>query len=155
MTLLAFHGNRTKEAAMASIHVDLDQTEWTSGAPFSGPAAVYDGTDIVRLKILSDRRREEGGIAWLAKFSPPPGKLIKIVATALSDEHVFNLEGGRGTKSGAPVRASGSYTLNPTGQPHSAFIGTETVSLIVYIGEPDEVHSLEVIEPEPAPGAGR
>ena len=85
---------------MASTHVDIDQAEWTPGTPFYGPAAVYDGRDIVQLKILSDRRREGGGIAWLAKFTPPPGKLIKIVATALSDEHVFNLEGGRGTKTG-------------------------------------------------------
>ena len=111
-----------------------------------GPAAVYEGKDIVQLKILSDRRQEGGGIAWLARFSPPPGKLIKIVATALSDEHVFNLEGGRGTKSGQPTRSAGGYTLNPTGQPHSAFIGTETVSLIIYTGEPDEIRSMEVID---------
>jgi len=102
---------------MVSIHVDIEQAEWTPGIPFYGPAACYDGKDIVQLKVLSDRRAEGGGIAWLGKFSPPPGKLIKIVATALSDEHVFNLEGGRATKSGAPARASGGYTLNPTGQP--------------------------------------
>jgi hypothetical protein len=83
------------------------------GAPFYGPAAVHQGKDIVQLKILSEPRSEGGGIAWLAKFSPPPGKLIKIVATALSDEHVFNLTGGRVTKSGQPARASGGYTLNP------------------------------------------
>jgi hypothetical protein len=137
---------------MASTHIDIDQAEWTSGMPFYGPAAVHDGSDIVTLKILSDRRKEGGGIAWLAKFSPPPGKLIKIVAIALSDEHVFNLEGGRVTKAGAPVRASGGYTLNPTGQPHSALIGSETVSLIIYTGEPDEIVSLEVVDIEPAEG---
>lgn len=120
---------------MASTHVDIDSAEWTPGAPFYGPAAIYEGRDIVQLKVLSDRRREGGGIAWLAKFSPPPGKLLKIVATARADEHVYNLEGGRGTKTGAPSRASGGYTLNPTGQPHSAFIGAETVSLIIYTGE--------------------
>ena len=87
---------------MVSIHVDIDEAEWTPGLPFYGPAARYDGKDIVQLKVLSDRRAEGGGIAWLGKFSPPPGKLIKIVAIALSDEHVFNLEGGRATKSGAP-----------------------------------------------------
>jgi hypothetical protein len=132
---------------MASTHVDLEQAEWTPGVPFYGAAAVYDGKDIVQLKILSDRRREGGGIAWLAKFTPPLGKVIKIVATALSDEHVFNLEGGRGTKSGAPARSSGGYTLNPTGQPHSAFIGTETLSLVIYTGEPDKIVSMEVVNP--------
>ena len=133
---------------MASIHVDVAAAEWTSGTPFYGPGAVYDGTDIVQLKVLSDRRAEGGGIAWLARFSPPPGKVIKIVATALSDEHVFNLEGGRATKSAAPARSSGGYTLNPKGQPHSAFIGTETVNLVIYRGEPDEIVSLEVIDVE-------
>lgn len=137
---------------MASIRVDTEAAEWTPGTPFYGPAAVYNGRDIVQLKVLSDRRREGGGIAWLAKFSPPPGKLIKVVATALSDEHVFNLEGGRGTKSGAPARSSGGYTLNPTGQAHSAFIATETVSLIIYSGEPDEIVSMEVVDL--AAGAG-
>ena len=131
---------------MASTHVDLSRAEWVSGAEFYGPGAVYDGRDIVQLKILSDRRAEGGGIAWLGKFSPPPGKLIKIVATALSDEHVFNLEGGRATKSGTPARASGGYTLNPEGQPHSALIADETVSLVIYRGEPDEIVSLDVID---------
>ena len=131
---------------MASTHVDVAAAEWTSGVPFYGPAAVYDGKDIVQLKVLSDRRAEGGGIAWLARFSPPPGKVIKIVATALSDEHVFNLEGGRGTKSGRPARSSGGYTLNPKGQPHSAFIAKETVSLVIYRGEPDEIVLLEVVD---------
>src|SRR3989440_12854330 len=131
---------------MVSTHVDIEQAEWTPGTPFYGRAAIYEGKDIVQLKVLSDRRAEGGGIAWLARFSPPPGKLIKIVATALSDEHVFNLEGRRGTKSGGPARSSGGYTLNPQGQPHSAFIGAETVSLVIYRGEPDEIVSLEVVD---------
>jgi hypothetical protein len=134
---------------MASIHVDIESVPWTSGVPFYGPAAVHEGRDIVQLKLLSDRRQANGGIAWLAKFSPPPGKLIKIVATALSDEHVFNLEGGRATKSGQSARSSSGYTLNPEGQPHSTFIGTETVSLVIYRGEPDKIVSLEVVDASP------
>ena len=131
---------------MASTHVDIEKAEWTPGTPFYGPAASYDGRDIVQLKVLSDRRPEGGGIAWLAKFLPPPGKLIKIVATALSDEHVFNLEGGRSTKSGQPAKSAGGYSINPKGQPHSALIATETVSLVIYTGEPDEIVSLEVVD---------
>src|SRR6266568_7765423 len=117
---------------MASEHVDVATMEWTSAVPFYGPAAIHEGKEVVQLKVLSDRRGQGGGIAWLVKFSPPPGKLIKIVATALSDEHVFSLEGGRSTKSGEPTQSSGGYTLNPEGQPHSAFIGSETISLIIY-----------------------
>jgi hypothetical protein len=131
---------------MASTYADVTAAEWTSGLPFYGLGAVYDGKDIVQLKVLSDRRAEGGGIAWLARFCPPPGKLIKIVAMALSDEHVFNLEGGRATKTGGPARSSGGYTLNPKGQPHSAFIATETVSLVIYRGEPDEIVSMDVVD---------
>ena len=133
---------------MPTINVDVANAEWTTGVPFYGPGAVYDGREVVQLKVLSDRREEGGGIAWLAKFSPPPGKMIKIVAKALSDEHVFNLEGGRATKSGAPARGAGGYRLNTEGQPHSAMIAVESVSLVIYRGEPDEVVSLQVVDIE-------
>src|SRR5215813_13102326 len=126
---------------MASLQVDYTAMDWTSGVPFYGPAALYDGKDIVQLKVLSDRRRDGGGIAWLVRFQPPPGKLIRIIATALSDEHVFALQGGRSTKSGERAQGAGGYSLNPTGQPHSAMISQETVSLVIYSGEPDEVKS--------------
>jgi len=135
---------------MASLQVDYAAMEWTSGVPFYGPAAVYDGKDIVQLKVLSDRRTEGGGIAWLVRFLPPPGKLIKIVATALSDEHIFSLEGGRSTKSGQRAHGSGGYGLNPKGQPHSAMISGETTALVIYAGEPDAIKSMEVVDIEPA-----
>jgi hypothetical protein len=44
------------------------------------------------------------------------------------------------------VRSSDGYTLNPTGQSHSALIATETVSLVIYTGEPDEIMSMEVVD---------
>ncbi len=100
---------------MASIQVDIDTVEWTSGVAFYGPGSVHDGKDLVQLKVLNDRRHEGGGIAWLARFLPPPGKLIKIVAVALSDEHILNLEGGKVTRSGSPARNAGGYGLNTKG----------------------------------------
>ena len=135
---------------MASTHVDYTAMEWTSAVPFYGPAAVYDGKDVVQLKVLSDRRGEGGGIAWLVKFTPPPGKLIKIVATALSDEHIFSLQGGRSTKSGQRAQGAGGYGLNPKGQPHSAMIAAETMALVIYAGEPDEIKSMEIVDIAPA-----
>ena len=48
----------------------------------------------MQLKVLNDGRREGGGIAWLVRYTPPEGKLIKIIVTALSDEHVLNRAGG-------------------------------------------------------------
>ena len=130
---------------MATLRVDHNEMDWASAVSFYGPAAVQDGRDIVQLKVLSDRRQEGGGIAWLVRFTPPPGKLIKIIATALSDEHVFNLQGGRTTKSGERTHG-GSYSLNPKGQPHSAMIAQETVGLVVYAGEPDRVELLELVD---------
>jgi len=134
---------------MASEHVDVATMEWSSAVPFYGPEAIYDGKEVVQLKVLSDRRQQGGGIAWLVKFSPPPGKLLKIVATARSDEHVFSLEGGRSTKSGRPAQKSTGYSLNPKGQPHSAMIAEESVSFIVYAGEPDEINSLQIVPISP------
>lgn len=131
---------------MQSIGVNTEEMEWMPGVPFYGPDAVYEGRDIVQLKVLSDRRAEGGGIAWLVRFTPPEGKVIRVVAVALSDEHIFGLEGGRGTKSGEKLRAKGNYGLNPKGKPHSAFIAQETVTLVIYNGEPDEVRSLDVID---------
>ncbi|HVZ09820.1 MAG TPA: hypothetical protein VHC04_18040 [Rhodopila sp.] len=131
---------------MATVRIDPDTVAWTSAVPFYGPGAVHDGVDLIQLKILSDRRREGGGITWIVRFQPPPGKLIKVVAKALSDEHVFNLAGGRGTKSGTPARSSGAYSLNTEGQPHSAMIAQETESLIIYTGEPDQVLSVDLCD---------
>jgi hypothetical protein len=105
----------------------------------------------VQIKVLSDRRSEGGGIAWLVRMTPPEGKVIRIVAVALSDEHIFGLEGGRGTKSGERLRAKGNYGLNPKGKPHSAFIGTETVALVIYNGEPDEIRSIDVVDKADGP----
>lgn len=104
------------EGRMVSIHVDIDNLEWTPGSAKYGAAAIHDGKEIIQSKILSDRRKEGGGLALLSKVSPPPGKLVKIVAVARSDEHVFNLEGGRATKSGQPVRSAADYTLNSEGR---------------------------------------
>ena len=105
---------------MASTHIDIETVPWTVGTAFCGPDAIFEGKEIVQVKMLSDRRSE----------------------------------GGRGTKTGQPARSSGGYTLNPKGQPHSAFIGQEIVGLVVYSGELDEVHSLEVVDIEPAGGTG-
>jgi hypothetical protein len=135
---------------MVSIHVDVEKLEWTPGSAKYGSRAIHHGEEIIQSKILSDRRQEGGGLALLSKISPPPGKLVKIVAVARSDEHVFNLEGGRCTKSGQPARSSAGYTLNSEGQVHSALIGTETLSLVIYRGEPDENISFEVVDAAPA-----
>jgi hypothetical protein len=78
---------------MVSIHVDLDELEWMPGSAKYGAVAIHNGKEIIQSKILSDRRAEGGGLALLSRVSPPPGKLVKIVAVARSDEHVFNPRG--------------------------------------------------------------
>ncbi len=130
---------------MTEIHAD--EVPWSPGSPLFGPGSVHEGRQLVTIKVLSDRRGEGGGIALLMRFSPPPGKVIRIVAVARSDEHIFGLEGGRGTKSGQQLRFPGHYGLNPRGKVHSAHIGTETVGLVVYTGETDEIRSFDLIDP--------
>jgi len=39
------------------------------------------------------------------------------------------------------------YGLNASGRRHSAFIGIETTALVIYRGDPDEVHALEAVDP--------
>jgi hypothetical protein len=56
------------------------------------------------------------------------------------------LGGGSCNRSGEQLRFPGDYALNPKGHPHSAFIGRETVSLVVYAGEPDEIREFAVID---------
>jgi hypothetical protein len=131
---------------MQSINLDATMIDWQPGNSLFGEGASFDGQPIVQIKTLSDRRKEGGGTAYLLHFIPPEGKVIKVIAEALSDEHIFNLEGGRGTKSGEQLRFPGNYALNPKGKVHSAFIGTESVALVVYTGEPDAVRSIEVID---------
>src|SRR5260370_38187706 len=109
---------------MVSIHVDIEKLEWKPGSAKYGAVATHDGKEIIQSAVLSDRRQEGGGLALLSKVSPPPGRLVKIVSVARSDEHVFHLEGGRAPKSGRPARGAGGYTLNSEGQVHSALIGT-------------------------------
>jgi hypothetical protein len=135
---------------MTSIHMDLSSIEWTPGSAYKGPEALYRGQEVFYRKVLSDRRQEGGGLAVLSKICPPPGKMVKTVAVARSEEHVFNLRGGRVNKSGEPIEAPGnSYTLNPTGQPHSAMIATENIALVIYSGETDDVKSVEIVDIEP------
>jgi len=134
---------------MQSINLDTTTMAWERGSLLFGEGAIFDGKEVVHLKVLSDRRQEGGGIAYLLWFIPPEGKVIKIVAVARSDEHVFNLEGGRGGKSGEQLRFPGHYALNPRGKVHSAFIGTESLALVVYTGEPDEIRSMDVLDAAP------
>jgi hypothetical protein len=131
---------------MQSINLDTEAIEWAPGTPLFGPGAVWEGRELVQIKTLSDRRADGEGAAYIFRFTPPAGKVIRIVAVARSDEHIFNLHGGRATKSGEKLRFSGNYGLNPRGKPHSAFIGAETTALVIYTGEPDDVRSIDVID---------
>jgi hypothetical protein len=132
---------------MKSMIVNTDSLPWSSAREVFGPNSLYKGTEVAHYKILTDRREEGGGITYLLRFSPPPGKLLKIIATAASDEHVYLLEGGYCDKTGAQLRFPGTYGLNPQGKPHSAFVGVETTALVIYTGAPDEIHDFGVVEP--------
>jgi len=85
-------------------------------------------------------------MAYLARSCPPPGTLIKVVAVARSDEHVFILDGGPANRKGQRLGSLGGYRLNEEGRPHGAAFAEETAVLNVYRGEPDDVQEYEVID---------
>jgi hypothetical protein len=137
---------------MPTISTHPDDIPWLPAIDLFADGAFHNGKPILEVKTLSDRRADGGGLAHLLRASPPAGKLIKVIAVARSDEHVFNLSGGaRASKSGKLVGAPGGYTLNPEGQPHSAMIAQQNISLVIYRGDADEVTAVEVIDIAPGP----
>jgi hypothetical protein len=125
---------------------NVSTTDWTPGSPIYGSCSIFEWRELVHLKILSDRREQGHGIAYILRFSPPPGKIIKVIAVAQSDEHIYILEGGPCNKKGEQIGFPGDYALNSKGKPHAAFIAEEMVAFVLYAGEPDEIKSFEVVE---------
>jgi len=117
---------------------------WVPASVLFGEKLLVDGEDVIFLKILSDRRDQGGGVSEITKFSPPPGKRIRIKAVAESDEHVYILEGGHDDGTGKQIRFPGDYLLHPKGLPHSAILSRETIALVIYAGEPDRVTEFRV-----------
>ncbi|MHB1664253.1 MAG: hypothetical protein ACYCT7_03180 [bacterium] len=75
--------------------------------------------------------------------------MIRTVAVARSDEHVYILEGGHCHRNGEQRLFPGDYVLNPEGHPHAALVNIETVALVICAGATDEVKEITVIEPKP------
>ena len=120
---------------------------WKPATDVFGDRVFHRNQILVENKVLSERRAEGGGVAYLVKFNPPENSLLKVVATARSDEHVYLLQGAYCNRAGESIAAPGAYGINAAGRHHSAFIGTETVALVIYCGDPDEVHQLDVVDP--------
>lgn len=49
---------------MKSIRASIAAVEWSPGSPIYGPSSVYEGRELVQLKILSDRRSSGGSMAY-------------------------------------------------------------------------------------------
>ena len=133
---------------MLSLHPIIatpEQIPWIPGSQALGDLSLFQGEETVHFKVLSDRRSEGGGMAQIVRFSPPPGMLIKIVANARSDEHIYILAGGHGDKSGRQRLFPGDYLLHPAGLAHGAFLAIETTGYQVYSGEPDEIVYFQVL----------
>jgi hypothetical protein len=123
-----------------------DQIQWEPAVAVFGDRLFHNGQPLVEFKPLSDRRADGAGVAYLIRFNPPAGKLLKVVATARSDEHVYLLDGGYCNRAGEGIAEPGAYGLNAAGRHHSAFCAVPTTALVIYRGEPDEIHDLAVVE---------
>ena len=123
------------------------EMQWMPATALYGESVFHEGQPLVWYKLLTDRRVEGKGVTYLSKFCPPEGKLLKIIAKARSDEHVYILEGGFCDVTGKQRVFAGDYAFNPEGHPHGLFLGVETIAIQFYGGEPDEIVELSVIEP--------
>lgn len=138
---------------MKAIQVRKEEVKWVPASAMFGAGALYDGHELAHIAVLSDRRAEGGGIAYLLRVTPPAGKLVRAIAMSRSDENVYLLEGGYSNKTGELIHPAGDYILNPDGHPHGFFTSVDTVSLVICRGEPDEVREFGVVDPVQAGSA--
>lgn len=121
---------------------------WTPASSARGEGALYNGKEIAFTKQLSNRLEYEKGVAYLIKLIPPEGKMLRTVAVARSDEHVYILEGGFCDKSGRQESFPGDYILNPEGHPHINLNIVETIALVICTGATDEIKDFTVVDPK-------
>ena len=133
----------------AAIFIRTSEISWIPASSIYGESVLYEGKEIVFVKQLTNRLEKGKGVAYLIKFVPPEGKMIRTVAVARSDEHVYILEGGHCFRNGERRLFPGDYVLNPEGHPHAALVNIETTALVICTGATDEVKEITVIEPKP------
>jgi hypothetical protein len=141
---------------MKAIQVRKNEVNWMPASKTLGERARYEGRELAYMAVLGDRRNEGGGIAYLLKITPPPGKLVRAIATSRSDENVYLLEGGYTNKAGQLIHSPGDYMLNPEGHPHGFFTSIDTIALVVCRGDSDEIRDFgvaDIIQPEVSIGA--
>lgn len=132
---------------MKAIEVKKNDVRWAPASRMLGAGALHEGRELVHQAVLSDRRAAGGGIAYLLRVMPPPGKIVRAIAVARSDENVYLLEGGYCNKAGDLIHFPGDYILNPQGHPHGFFAAVETKVLVICRGEPDEIREFGVVDP--------
>ncbi len=131
--------------ALLPLYLRPDDLPWTPGSALLGDIVLYSGQETVFVKRLSDRRGQGEGVAQIIRFCPPSGMLMKVLAIAGSDEHIYILSGGHCDKSGRQRQFPGHYMLHPRGHRHGAMLATETTALVVYTGEPDELIDFQIV----------
>jgi len=131
--------------AILPLYLKPDDLSWAPGSPLLGDSSLYEGQETVFIKRLSDRREQGEGVAQIIRFCPPLGMLIKVLAIAGSDEHIYILSGGHCDKSGRQKQFPGYYMLHPRGHRHGAMLAVETTALVVYTGEPDELIDFQIV----------
>ena len=131
-----------------AVFIRTPDIDWTPASSIYGESVLHNGKEIVFVKQLTKRLENGKGVAYLIKFLPPEGKMIRTVAVARSDEHVYILEGGHCFRNGERRFSPGDYILNPEGHPQAALVNIETVALVICTGATDEVKEITVIEPK-------
>lgn len=143
---LPYQLGRETSRTMKAIEVRKNNAHWIPASQVFGDGALDEGRELAYQAVLSDRRAEGAGIAYLLRLTPPPGKLVRAIAVSRSDEHVYLLKGGYCNKAGEMVRFPGDYILNPEGHPHGFFAAVETEVLVICRGEPDEIREFGAVD---------
>ena len=131
-----------------AVFIRTPDMDWTPASSIYGESVLYGDREIVFVKQLTNRIEKGKGVAYLIKFLPPEGKMIRTVAVARSDEHVYILEGGHCYRNGERRFFPGDYILNPECHPHAALVNIETVALVICTGKADDIKEITVIEPK-------
>ncbi|MCL5673282.1 MAG: hypothetical protein M1407_01510 [Deltaproteobacteria bacterium] len=131
-----------------AIFIRTPEINWTPASSIYGESVMYNNKEIVFIKQLINRLDKGKGVAYLIKFIPPEAKIIRTVAVARSDEHVYILECGHCYRNGEQRLFPGDYVLNPEGHPHANLVSIETVALVICTGATDEVKEISIIEPK-------
>ena len=133
------------------IKINPDELEWEGAHGIMPHLPEPDGDYGMWVKILRRPHADGGCWCYLLRVVPEPGKAIRLVARAASDEEVYFLSGGFSDRSGTLKQFSPMYVCNPEGLVHGGIIREETTQFVHFHGGLDIPMEYEVLDLKDVP----